>query len=180
MNFQKLFSTKLGPTPAEAKTLRDLDESTEPLKAWKDKVSQAFPATAEERKSKIQALAVTFANKPDPASFEELKRTATLGQYAPTGRDDRNLILEALGGQIVQRMAPQGDIIRAVIRRSAEALEKQMREVTAREKKECDEVGIPWQASGVVMALQAKVLDLRNRGAKESFGHWKDELADLL
>lgn len=180
MNFQKLFSTKLGPTPAEAKTLRDLDESTEPLKAWKDKVAQAFPATGEERKSKLQALAVAFASKPNEVNFEELKRTATLGQYAPTGRDDRNLILEALDGQIVQRMAPQADIIRAVIKRSAGALERQMCEMMIREKKECDEVGIPWQASGVVMALQAKVLDLRNRGAKETFGHWKDELADLL
>lgn len=180
MNFQKLFQTKVGLTATEKKTLEALDNSTEPLKAWRDKVVQAFPATGEERRAKLQELAVAFANKPDQEGLEELKKTATLGQNPTTSREDQALILAELEKRIAERMTPQAEVIRAVVKRSAGALERQMCEMMIREKKDCDELALPWQASGVVMALQAKVLALRNRGAKETFGHWKEELADLI
>ena len=77
-------------------------------------------------------------------------------------------------------MAPQGGIIRDVLKRLLSRVEAQHAERLAREKSDSEAAEVSFSASGIVSALEQKVLNLRNRVSQESFADWRTELTEVL
>ena len=122
----------------------------------------------------------SFAQNPTLESFEKVRNIATWCQNLALERRDFELIDGGLSRVIQEKKAGQHEIIRGVLKRQLSSLEDQLEELTAKEIKEAGDYGIRWSASGLVLALQEKVLELRKRVAQETYGTWEEELKEVL
>ena len=121
-----------------------------------------------------------FAQNPTMEAFEKIRNIGTWCQNLTLDRRDFELIDGGLSRVIQEKKFGQHEIIRGVLKRQLSSLEDQLEELTAKEIREAGDYGIRWSASGLVLAIQERVLELRKRIAQDTYGTWEVELKEVL
>lgn len=180
MNILKLFGGREMITAGEKQKLLALDASTQTQADWKKNLNTKIPNHISLRSERITTAAAEFAASPSGESFEAVRQACAWSSNPLLTQHDFEAVDGALGREISKRQEPASEIIRAVLKRQLAAIEKELENLTLKEKQASADLGIPWGASGVVMALQQKTLALRARVQQSTYGEWAAELAELL
>jgi len=178
MNIKKIFGGAEAVTSQERQKLEALDASCKELREWSERIPKKMPVSREDRNDRLRRASEEFAKKPSEGNFQKVLEAS----WHPADRalDDFETVGGAIGREIVERMAPQTEIIQTVLKRHLANLERQYDTTTAKEQKESQEFGIDFRPSGIIRGLEAKIMELRNRIAKGEHGHWREALAELL
>jgi hypothetical protein len=180
MNFKKMFGTKESITAGERAKLEQLDEAARPLREWRKKLPGLMPNHFDGRKDLVAAAAEVFAANPSEATFSAIRSACGWASNPIVTPYDYLKVDSAIAVQINLLLAPQGAIIREILKRLLSRVESQLSERLAREKSDSEAAEVPFAASGIVSALEQKVLNLRNRVSQETFADWRTELEELL
>ena len=178
MNIRKIFGGAEAVTSQERQKLEALDASCKELREWSERIAKKMPASGDERNERLRKASEDFAKKPTEANFQKVLEAS----WHPADRalDDFETVGGAIGREIAERMAPQAEIIQTVLKRHLANLERQYDTTTAKERKESEEFGIEFRPSGIIRALEGKIMELRNRISGGGHGHWREALAELL
>lgn len=182
MNLRALLGKKEIITAAERRRLEELDKACAELQEA-TKEAELWPGTSNEQADRIGALALQYAAKPEPQ---------TLAQILEAGRFPvavKGPVLEALNAERRKRMAPAHGIVREIFKRAEEEGIVERARLIAAEKKEHEEVGVPYAAGPKVRALEERIMGFRNEikvqlpeeneSAPEP-AHWRQRLAAFL
>ena len=180
MNFKKMFGTKEAITAGERAKLEQLDEAARPLREWRKKLPGLMPNHFEVRKDLVAAAAGVFAQNPSESTFSAVRGACAWASNPLITPCDYLKVDHAIQTQLDLLMAPQGGVIRDVLKRLLSRVEAQHAERLAREKSDSEAAEVPFSASGIVSALEQKVLNLRNRVSQQTFADWRTELAEVL
>ena len=180
MNFKKMFGTKEAITTGERAKLEQLDEAARPLREWRKKLPGLMPNHFDVRKDLVAAAAEVFAANPSENTFAAVRAACGWASNPIVTPYDFSKVDHAIQTQLDLLMAPQGGIIRDVLKRLLSRVEAQHAERLAREKSDSEAAEVSFSASGIVSALEQKVLNLRNRVSQESFADWRTELTEVL
>ena len=180
MNFKKMFGTKEAITAGERAKLEQLDEAARPLREWRKKLPGLMPNHFEVRKDLVDAAAQVFAQNPSESTFSAVRAACGWASNPLITPYDYLKVDHAIQTQLDLLMVPQGAIIRDVLKRLLARVESQHAERLAREKSDSEAAEVSFSASGIVSALEQKVLNLRNRVSQQTFADWRTELAEVL
>lgn len=184
MNLRALLGKKEIITAAERRRLEELDRACAELDAARKQVD-VWPGSPAEREQRIRALAAAYATKPTPEAHEQIVEAGKL----PANGDIKNWALEALEQERRKRMAPSHAIVREIFKRAEEEGLVERARLVAAEKKEHEEVGVPYVAGPKVRALEERIMGFRaeikvklpeeDEAAPEP-AHWRQRLAAFL
>ena len=156
MNLRALLGKKEIITAAERRRLEELERACAELDAARKEV-ELWPGSPAEREQRIRALAAAYAAKPSPEAQEQIVETGKL----PASGDIKTWALEALERERRKRMAPSHAIVREVFKRAEEEGVVERARLIAAEKKEHEEVGVPYVAGPKVRALEERIMGFR-------------------
>lgn len=188
MNWRKLFAPSEIFTESDKAELEKLEASTAKLRALSAKIDQEWPASTY-RLDRLRELAGALAEDPDNAElYRRLEITACMPSALTSGYQHRDIALGRIGEKIEEIMAPESEIVRRVLRRALEKAEAELRKVEASERKTAEAEQFDYVPSGKVLALQGRVLALRNgvaqkyksEGAVQNPEGWRVRLAEFL
>ena len=189
MNWNKLFGKNGILTPSDREALERLDESTKELRELADRIDRDFP-TAGNREARVRELAAAVAERPqDEEAYRQMQIAAAMPSTHQHGFQHREWALGPVNEKIEERLKPQHEICRRVLRRALEQTEAELKKTEDREKKQAADEGYSFSPSGRVIALQQRILGLRNavaapvcgeQGYIQSPGHWRERLREWL
>lgn len=188
MNWRKLFLSSEIFTETDKAELLRLEASTAKLRALAARIDQDWPA-ANNRLEKLGDLAAALAEDPENNDlYRKLEITACMPSALPSGHQHRDVVLGKLGQKIEEIMQPEAEVVRRVLRRALEKTESELRRVEASEKKTAESEGYDYVPSGKILALQGRVLSLRNgiaqkyknEGSLQNPEGWRARLAEFL
>ena len=98
------------------------------------------------------------------------------------------ILQTTIGEKIKGLYEPQGAICRRILQRALDQAEAELKKSDAQERKAAEADGFPFSPSGKVLALQSRILDLRNgiaakykhEGATQDPAGWRERLAEWL
>ena len=176
-------------TQGDRAELEKLEEKTADLRKTIDKIDREWP-TAISRRDHLHDLAGQLAESPnDQELLHRLTITACMPSSVQHGHQHRDIVLGRLGEKIEEMMSPQHAIIRRVFRRALDIAEGELKRVESKEKKTAEEEGVQFVPSGKILALQNRILSLRNEIARpipneEGFiqnpGGWRERLREWV
>lgn len=189
MNWNKLFGKNEILTPGDREALERLDESTKELRDLAARIDRDFP-TSTNRENRVRELAAAVAERPqDAEAYRQMQIAAAMPSSHQHGFQHREWALGPVNERIEERLRPQHEIVRRVLRRALEQTEAELKKTEGRERKQAEEEGYSFSPSGRVIALQQRILGLRNAvaqpvpgedGCIQSPGHWRERLREWL
>ena len=189
MDWSKIFGKSEHLSPSEKTALEDLDKSCLELKGWHKRVSDTWPKNSDDRLGKIRSLSELFATHPSEKLHDEILMVQNFSAWPNGSWQGREALLDAIGLEISRKMEPQYDICKRVLRRALSQAEDELKKLEKRDKAEALEAGFEYSASGKVLALQKRVLGLRNdigaptpteAGCVIGPLHWRERLKEYL
>jgi len=79
-----------------------------------------------------------------------------------TGYQHRDVVIGKLNEHLSRKLDPQKVVIRRVFKRALEVAEDELKRVEQRDKKIAQDDGVDFIPSGKILALQKRILELRN------------------
>lgn len=153
-------------TQGDRAELEQLEQKTADLRRVMAKIDREWPV-ATSRADRLRELAGQLAEQPDDQEvLHRLTITACMPSNLQNGYQHRDIVLGRLNEKMQEVMAPQHDIVRRVFRRALGVAEDGLRKTETAEKKVAKEEGVDFVPSGKVLALQKRILDLRNAIAR--------------
>lgn len=188
----KLFSIfKKGEilTESDRTQLEKLEETTASLRQLRDRVDREWVG-ASNRIEKLQSLTGELIQRPhDGELWHRLEMTAAMPSNLATGFQHIEAVKNVIGFEIDRLMLPQHAIVRRVFQRALKIAEAELVKTDKVERVEAEDGGYEFLPSGKVLALQTKVLHLRNAVGVplpeeadpfRSAGEWRERLAEYL
>jgi len=176
-------------TAGDRAELEKLEEKTADLRRVAEKIDREW-TTSTSRIDRLRDLAGQLAEKPDDQELlNRLTITACMPSNLQQGYQHREVVLGRLGEKIEEMMHPQHAIVRRVFRRALEVAESELKKVEAKEKKIAEDDGVQFVPSGKILALQNRILDLRNaiarpvpneEGCLQNPGGWRERLHEWV
>jgi len=188
MIWDKLFAKGEILTAGDRAELEAIEKKTEPYRKVRQKIDRDF-IPAMHRIGHLQGLAAEYIND---IGNEELYQKMVVAACMPSNIQTGYQHIEAAAGpfdakigEILQETIP---VVRRVLQRALSAAEAELRKVEGRERKDADQDGYNYSPSGKVLALQGRVLELRNgiaakykfEGAIQDPAGWRERLAEWL
>jgi hypothetical protein len=183
--FNKLFAKKEVVTEGDLAELAALETTVEKLRTARAR-AQADLVTASGRLEALRAAAEELARDcSNAALYEKVLRISAMPSNPATGWQHAEVVLTVLDAAIRERLQPAAEIVRRCLRRALSKVEAELAAAEKRERNEATAEGYNFSASGRILALQEKVLDLRNQvaaryqfeGALSDPGSWQERLA---
>ena len=188
MNWKNLIKPAEIFTANDRAELEKLDASTADLTALSDRIHRDW-TDATSRIDRIRELAAELCTRPSDAElYRRLEVAACMPSNLHTGYQHKEAALGAIGAAIEAKLEPGAEIVRRVLRRALDAAEAELKKTEKQERKLADEEGYNFSPSGRVLALQGRVLELRNavaakykhEGAVQNPGSWRERLREWL
>lgn len=188
MNWRNIFKPSEILTASDRADLERLEDSTKQLRELAARIDRDWPDSTS-RISKIRDLTAELCTRPTDADlYRRLEIAACMPSNVQNGYQHREAALGEIGAAIETKLQPSVEIVRRVLRRALEQAEAELKRTEGKERKLADDEGYNYSPSGRVLALQARVLDLRNavaakyghEGAIQSPGGWRERLAEWL
>jgi hypothetical protein len=188
MIWDKLFAKGEIFTQGDRQQLEALEAKTTKLRAWVDRIKEEWPDSGW-RLDLLRTLAGKLAESPDDEGiFQRMTVAATMPSDPRFGFQHREIACGTLQEKIDQMLEPSIEIVRRVIKRALDRAEAELKKVEAAEKKQSEAEGFPFSPSGKILALQERVLSLRNglaakyphEGAIQGPGPWQERLKEWL
>jgi hypothetical protein len=189
MDWSKIFGKSDHLSPSEKTALEDLDKNCIELRAWHKRISDTWPKNSEDRLGKIRSLSELFAKHPSEKLHDEILKIQNFSAWPNGSWQGREALLDAINLEINRKMEPQYDICKRVLRRALSQAEDELKKVEKRDKAEAQEAGFEYSASGKVLALQKRILGLRNEieaptpfeaGCIVGPLHWRERLKEFI
>ena len=185
MNWKNIFKPAEIVTASDRAELERLEDSTKQLRELAARID-GWPSR-HGRIEHVRELAGRLADNPaDPELYRRLELAATMPQEIDTYRDAAQ---SEIGGRIEAAMHPQHAIVRRCLTRALEQAEAELKKTESRERKQAAEEDYSYTPTGKVLALQQRVLELRNAVAApipgeerciQSPGSWRERLREWL
>jgi hypothetical protein len=176
-------------TENDTKALEQLDEATNELRELAARIDREWP-TSGNRGDVIRQLAVKLIQRPgDEKTFQAMTVAACMPSSPQFGYQHRDWALGPINEEIAKRLLPQHPIVRRCFRRALDQAEAELKRTESAERKAAQNEGYDFSPSGRVLALQQKVLNLRNEIAAAVPGeencihappHWRERLREWL
>ena len=180
INWKKYFGGREAITSAERQKLELIDQATIPQREAIECVKARFSNGYETRLDWIRQRSENYADAPTPEKFDSLLEAVGFNAEPRWAQLESEIVLGNLHNVINTKLAASYSTIRAIYRRELSRCEDELKTTNAANKAKADELGIDYAPDSITIALERRVLDLRNAVAKEKFAHWKEELAGLL
>jgi len=188
MNWKKLFEPRKILTDSDRAELEKIDEAAAPYQRLLDTLPAQMPGGID-REGRLFALAGRLAEDPTNRELaDQYKWTAAMPAHPHFCQRHLEILQTTIGEKIQRLFEPQGAICRRILQRALEQAEAELKKSDAQERKAAEADGFPFSPSGKVLALQQRVLQLRNEVAAKipgepdyhSLPHWRQRLADFL
>jgi hypothetical protein len=189
MNWRNIFKPADILTAGDRAELEKIDKKATQHRALIERIRDEWP-TANERMDALERLGQKLAEAPtDEALFHRCTMVAAMPSDPLHGYQHRDKITAIIHRKIEEILHPQEKIVRRVLGRALDAAETELKKSEAAEKGQAKEEGFDYSPSGRVLALQKRVLDLRNAAAalypsEEGFishpGEWQERLREWL
>ena len=189
MNWKTLFKPADILTAGDKAELEKIDKKAEQHRALIERIRDEWP-TAGERMDALGRLGQKLAEAPtDEGLFHKCTLVAAMPSNPLHGYQHRDKVTSIIARKIEEILKPQEKIVRRVLGRALDAAEAELKKSEAAEKGVAKEEGFDYSPSGRVLALQKRVLDLRNAVAavypgEEGFinhpGDWRERLGEWL
>lgn len=189
MNWKSIFKPADILTAGDRAELQRIDKKAEQHRALIERIRDEWP-TAGERMDALERLGQKLAEAPtDEALFHRCTLVAAMPSDPLHGHQHRERITAIIHRKIEEILHPQEKIVRRVLGRALDAAEGELKKSEAAEKGQAKEEGFDYSPSGRVLALQRRVLELRNAVAalypgEEGFinhpGEWQERLKEWL
>jgi hypothetical protein len=176
-------------TQGDRAELEKLEEKTADLREVIEKIDREWP-TSSSRQDRLRDLAGQLAETPKDAELiHRLTITACMPSNLQSGHQHRDIVLGRLGEKVEELMSPQHAIIRRVFRRALDVAEGELKRVESKEKKIAEDEGVQFVPSGKILALQNRILSLRNEiarpapheeGCHQHPGGWRERLREWI
>lgn len=187
MNWRQIFGAEI-VTAADREKLEQLDKSTKPLRDLAAKIQEEWPDSMG-RIARITDLAEKLAHKPtDEALYHQMTIAACMPSSLQGGYQHRGAALTPIERKIDELLSPGHTIVRKCLRRALDQAEAELKKQEAGERRSAESEGYEYSPSGRVLALQKKILSLRNEVARPVHGeegfngvdHWRVRLGEYL
>ena len=188
MNWKTLFKPAEILTASDRAELERLDDSTKQLRELAARIDRDW-TDAGSRVDRIRDLAAELCTRPNDAElYRRLEVAACMPSNIQTGYQHREAALGSIHAAIETKLEPSVEIVRRVLARALDAAEAELRKTEKHERKLAEEEGYNFSPSGRVLALQGRVLELRNavaakyrhEGAIQGPGGWRERLREWL
>jgi len=180
INWKKYFGGREAITAAERQKLEQIDQSLSPQTEALKTVKTRFSNSYETRRGWIRERSEAYAASPTPEKFAHLLEAVSFNGEPLWAQLEFETVTGYLQAVIDTKLSAGHETIRAVYRRELSRCEDELKTTTATNKGKAAELGIDYSPDSIALALERRVLDLRNAVAKEKFDYWKNELAGLL
>jgi hypothetical protein len=189
MNWKTLFKPADILTAADRAELEKIDQKAKLHRDLIERIREEWPSAAD-RIGVLERLAHKLAADPkDEKIFQRATITACMPENPAFGNQHRDSVTGILGRKIEQILEPQARIVRRVFGRALEGAESELQKTEAAERGAAKEEGYEYSPSGRVLALQKRVLELRNHvaapypGEENCINHpgtWQERLQEWL
>jgi len=188
MIWDKLFAKGEILTANDRAELEANEKKTEPYRKVRQKIDRDFVSSSD-RLDYLQALAADLVRDLENAEiYERMIHTAAMPSHPHFGHQHRDAAARPFDAKIEEILQETVPIVRRVLQRALSAAEAELRKVEGRERKDADQDGYNYSPSGKVLALQGRVLELRNgiaakykfEGAIQDPAGWRERLAEWL
>jgi len=180
INWKKYFGGREAVTAAERQKLEQIDQSLSPQTEALKTVKTRFSNSYDTRAIWIRARSEAYASSPTPEKFAHLLEAVSFNAEPRWAQLEFEIVTGALQAVIDTKLSVGHDTIRAIYRRELSRCEDELKTTTATNKGKAAELGIDYSPDSITLALERRVLDLRNAVAKQRFAYWKEELNGLL
>jgi len=188
MNWNKLFGKTEILTDGDRAELEAIERKTEPYRKVREKIERDF-IPAMHRIGHLQGLAAEYINDiKNEELYQKMVVAACMPSNIQTGYQHIEAAAAPFDAKIEEILEAAIPIVRRVLKRALNAAEAELRKIEARERKDAEQEGYAYSPSGKVLALQQRVLELRNaiahkykhEGAIQNPGGWRERLAEWL
>jgi len=175
-------------TQADRDELAALEKKAEPYRAIRARIDRDF-IPAVDRIGNLQALAGQLVeNIENEEIYHRMIHVAAMPSDPRFGYQHREAAAVPFDVKIEEILRPSVDIVRRVLKRALAVAEGELKKVEAKERREAEDGGFSYSPSGKVLALQSRILDLRNgiaakykhEGATQDPAGWRERLAEWL
>jgi hypothetical protein len=176
-------------TQGDRAELEKLEAGTNDIRRVVEKIDREWPTSAS-RLDRLRELAGELATRPnDQELMNRLTITACMPSGLQSGFQHRDVVLGELNRKIEELMSPQNTVIRRVLRRALDVAEAELKRVESKEKKTAEDEGVQFVPSGKILALQNRILELRNAIARpvpgeenclQNPGGWRERLGEWI
>ena len=180
INWKKYFGGREAVTAAERQKLEQIDQSLSPQAEALALVKKRFSNSYETRRDWIRQRSEAYASTPTPEKFASLLEAVSFNADPLWAQLEGDIVTGSLQAVVDIKLSAGHETIRAIYRRELSRCEDELKATTATNKGKASELGIDYSPDSITLALERRVLDLRNAAAKEKFAYWKDELNGLL
>jgi hypothetical protein len=188
MKWHSIFKPSEILTEDDRRQLQAIEKNCEPYLAARARIEEEF-CQAADRIGRLEALAEQYA--ADIASDEIYRKmivAATMPSNPASGYQHREAAIRPIDGKIREIRQAAVPVVRRVLQRALDSAENELKKTEGRERKDAEAEGYEYSPSGRVLALQARVLRLRNsvaekyrsEGAIQDPPNWTERLAEWL
>jgi len=180
MNWKKYFGGRESITAAERQKLEQIDQSIAPQREALEIVKKRFSNSYETRRIWIRERSQAYASAPTPEKLDAIIEAASFNADALWAQLEFEIVTGALHAVIDVKLGAGHETIRAIYRRELTRSEDELNSTQKTAKAKAEELGIEYTPDSIILALERRVLDLRNAVEKRQFAYWREELAGLL
>lgn len=162
MSWTNIFKRGEILTPSDRAELESLDKSTADLRKAIETIDREWPASMY-RLDRLRELADQLGQNPrDESLMHRLTICACMPSSVQSGFQHRDVAIGKLSEHLSRKLNPQKVVIRRVFQRALEVAETELKRVEQRDKKIAQDDGVEFIPSGKILALQNRILELRN------------------
>ena len=180
INWKKYFGGREAVTAAERQKLEQIDQSLSPQTEALALVKKRFSNSYETRRDWIRERSEAYASSPTPEKFAAILEAASFNAEPLWAKLEFETVTGALQAVVDTKLSAGHETIRGIYRRELSRCEDELKSTTATNRGKAAELGIDYSPDSITLALERRVLDLRNAVAKERYVYWKEELNGLL
>jgi len=175
-------------TQADRDELAALEKKAEPYRAIRARIDRDF-IPAVDRIGNLQALAGQLVEDiGNEEIYHRMIHVAAMPANPLFGYHHREAAAVPFDQKIEEILRPSVDVVRRVLKRALDVAETELRKAEKQERKLAEEEGYNYSPSGKVLALQSRILDLRNgiaakykfEGATQDPAPWRERLSEWL
>ena len=188
MIWNKLFAKGDILTDSDRAELQALEAKAEPYRKIREKVERDF-VPAVDRIGNLQMLAGQLVEDiGNEEIYHRMIHVAAMPANPLFGYHHREAAAVPFDQKIEEILRPSVDVVRRVLKRALDVAETELRKAEKQERKLAEEEGYNYSPSGKVLALQSRILDLRNgiaakykfEGATQDPAPWRERLSEWL
>jgi hypothetical protein len=180
MNWKKYFGGREAVTAAERQKLEQIDQSVSPQTEALEFVKARFSNSYQTRLDWIRQRSKNYADAPTTEKFDLLIEAVGFNPDPRWAQLEGEIVTGDLHAVIDTKRTAGYETIRAIYRRELTRSEDELNSTRKIAKAKAEELGIEYTPDSIIVALERRVLDLRNAVEKKQFAYWREELAGLL